>query len=234
MGHLRNLIRRRDIRFLAAGVLLAGGIGAPVLLGAGAAQAQTCGTATDSGVSCTLTGTLGLTGGTLNLTPPAALGWGTTGTGVDQQLVDNTGGGADETYLVDDATGSGAGWHVTASATTFTSTSPAATLANTGTFQTNGSVGVESDTTAPTAACATNSSCTLPSDTVDVPVDIITAATSPTPSTIYATGTGSGLGSIMIGGSSAANPVGWWLNVPANTLAGSYTSTVTLAVVSAP
>jgi hypothetical protein len=36
------------------------------------------------------------------------------------------------------------------------------------------------------------------------------------------------------GGSGTLNPVGWWLNVPANTLAGTYTSTITLAIADAP
>jgi hypothetical protein len=230
---MRYLASKGGVRILGACVL-AGGIGAPVLLGAGAAQAATCGTATTAGVSCTLAGTLGLTAGALNLTPPGALGWGTTATGVDQQLADTTAGGADETYLVDDASGSGAGWHVTASATTFTSTSPAATLANTGTFVTNGSATVETATTAPTATCSSGSACTLPTNTTVYPVGITTAASLPVASTIYDTSASSGLGSIVIGGVGAAHPVGWWLNVPANAIAGTYTSTVILAVVTAP
>jgi hypothetical protein len=36
----------------------------------------------------------------------------------------------------------------------------------------------------------------------------------------------------VIGG--ATHPVGWWVKVPANTLAGTYTSTVTLQVNSGP
>jgi hypothetical protein len=229
-----HITAKGGIRLFGACALLAGGIGVPVLLGAGNAQAATCGTATGTGVSCSLTGTLGLTGGALSLTPPDALGWGGTVTGADQELADTTGGGADETYLVNDATGSGAGWHVTASATTFTSTTPAATLADGGTFQTNGSVADETDTTVPTTACSAGSACTLPDNTTSYPVDIATAPSTPTPSVIYDTSAGTGLGSIIIGGDLAAQPVGWWLNVPASTLAGTYTSTITMAVIAAP
>lgn len=228
-----HVTRKCSVRLFGASVLLAGGIGVPVLLGAESAQAATCGTASVTGVSCALTGTFVLGGGVLSLAPPAVMGWGGSVTGVDQALADTTGAGADETYLVDDATGSGAGWHVTASATTFTSTTPAATLA-TDAFQTNGSVALETDVTPPTTACSAASACTLPTNTQTYPVDITTAASAPTPFTIYDASAGTGLGSTIIGGSGTANPVGWWLNVPANTLAGTYTSTVTLAIVSAP
>jgi hypothetical protein len=66
------------------------------------------------------------------------------------------------------------------------------------------------------------------------PVAITTAASSPPASDIYDASATTGLGSVTIGGSSAANPVGWWLNVPANTLAGTYTSTVTVDIISGP
>jgi hypothetical protein len=52
--------------------------------------------------------------------------------------------------------------------------------------------------------------------------------------TIYDTAAATGVGQVVIGGSGAANPVGWWLNVPASAFAGAYTSTVTMAVISAP
>ena len=59
-----------------------------------------------------------MTAGTLTLISPAALGWSATVTGPDQQVVDTT--TAQQAFTVTDATGSGAGWHITASATTFT------------------------------------------------------------------------------------------------------------------
>jgi hypothetical protein len=187
-----------------------------------------CGTAIAAGTACTLTGTLGVTTGTLTMTSPSALAWSATETGLDQQLVDPT--TAHHSYLVNDATGSGAGWHVTVSATTFTTGTY--TLANTGTFVSTGSTASETATTAPTAACSTGSTCTLPTDTTTYPVAITTAPTSPAAVTIYDTSAASGLGSITIG--IGALPVGWWVNVPASTKAGTYTSTISLTIISAP
>ena len=112
MERLMRKTRRRLTRLLIAGTMV--GVGIPLLLGAGSAQAATCAT----GTSCTITGTLTLGSGTLSLTTPNTLTWGATLSGVDVLLVDTV--TTDETYVVNDATGNGAGWHVTVSATTFT------------------------------------------------------------------------------------------------------------------
>jgi hypothetical protein len=119
-------------------------------------------------------------------------------------------------------------------ATTFTNGSHA--LANTGTLVA-GTTSSITATTDPTATCGTNSTCTVPTDSTSYPVAITTAATSPSPSLIYDTAALTGLGEVVIGGSTASNPVGWWLNIPANTYYGSagvYTSTITMEVISAP
>ncbi len=148
-----------------------------------------------------------------------------------QDVVDTT--AADQEYGVDDASENAAGWHVTTSATTFTS--GANTLPDTGTFMTNGSTTSATDNTPPTAACVTAGTCTVPTgNTVTYPVAITTAATTPTPVTIYSAAAASGIGDIRIGGSTAANPVGWWVHIPATAVSGSYTSTVTMAIVSGP
>jgi hypothetical protein len=228
MGNLMRLASSRPAYLLAACLLVTGGIGASVLLAAGTAQAAACGTATPAGTPCTLTGTATVTAGALNLTSPVALTWASTETGVDQQVVDTT--TAHQSYLVNDATGSGAGWHVTVSATTFTTGT--ITLANAGTFSTTGSVTSISATTAPTAACSALTTCVLPTDTTTYPVALTTAPTTPTAFTVYDTSAATGLGSITIG--IGALPVGWWLTLPASTKAGVYTSTVTLQVISGP
>jgi hypothetical protein len=221
---------------VGACVLVAGGIAGCVLVGAGTAQAAVCpGTPVIAGTTCTDTGTLTFGAGTLSLLSPTALTWAGTGTGLNQLLVDaNT---AHQSYIVDDATGSGAGWNVTVSATTFTSIAPAATLPNIGAFATNGSLTLTAgalSTTAPTAACTTGATCTLPTDTaVTYPVIMTTAATTPTVYKIYDALAATGLGSITIGLPGAA-PVGWWVAVPANAVPATYTSTVTLEVISAP
>ena len=216
-------VRRAD-RLLVAWVLLTGGLSVPALLAAGPAQAADCGTPVADGLPCTLTGTATVTAGPLNLTSPAALDWATTLNGLDQQLADTT--AAQQTYLVDDATGSGAGWHVTVSAGTFSSASPAAALPDTATFSTNGSLTSETASSHPTAACSPAAACTLPAHVTaptTYPVLVTTAAVSPTAYTIYDADAGSGMGSVIIGGSTAANPVGWWVNVPAAALAATYT-----------
>jgi hypothetical protein len=174
------------------------------------------------------TNTINLNGGALTLTSPDSLSWAATLTGSDQSVADMTPG--DQQYTVDDATGSGAGWRVQVSATTFTNGS--STLPDNGTFVTNGSVTSSTATTAPTATCT--GTCTLPVNTVTYPVAITTAPSNPAPFVIYDTAANTGLGQVIIGGSTQPDPVGWWVNVPASALAGSYTSTITMEIISGP
>jgi hypothetical protein len=223
-----RLTSRRPARLRRACVLLACGTGTAALLASGAARAAPCGPATPAGTPCTLTGTLGVNAGALNLTSPTALAWATTQNGNDLQVVDPT--VAHQSYVVNDATGSGAGWHVTVSATTFTS--GANKLPDAGTFQTNGSTSAETAITAPIASCSTAVTCVLPVNTTTYPVAITTAPAAPPPVTIYDTSAGTGLGSITIG--VGANPVGWWVNVPSNARSGTYTATVSLQVLTGP
>jgi hypothetical protein len=131
---------------------------------------------------------------------------------------------------VSDETLTGAGWDVTISATTFTN--GAHTLPNTGTFALTGSVSSITATAAPSLACTL--SCIPPADALTYPVAITTAASSPSPVSVYAASASSGLGGILLGGSTAADPLGWWVRVPANAFRGSYTSTVTVAIASGP
>jgi hypothetical protein len=222
------ITERRLAPAIGACVLLAGGIIAAALLAAGTARAAACGPATPTATPCTLTGTLGVAAGTLNLTSPVALAWATSANGKDQQLVDTS--GSHQSYIVTNTSATGAGWHVTISATTFTS--GANTLANAGTFLTNGSVTAEAATTAPTASCGPLSTCTLPANATTYPVAITTAASAPAAFTICAASVNTGLGTILIG--VGANPVGWWVNAPAKALAGTYTSTVSLQIISGP
>jgi hypothetical protein len=222
------MLMRRLLHALGVFVILAGGLTASSALLASPAFAGACGTAVPAGTTCTMTGTVSLTGGSLTLTSPSSLSWAGTLNGSDQQIVDVN--SADQQYTVNDATGSGAGWHVTTSATTFTNGTH--TFANTGTFSTNGSVSSISSTSAPTATCT--GTCTPPTNGTTYPVAITTATSSPTPSTIYDTAINTGLGQIVIGGSTNPNPVGWWVYVPASASAGSYTSTITMEIISGP
>ncbi len=206
-------------------ILTAGLTTTSALLGSGAAGAN---------VSSVATGTLGLTGGSLDIVSPTSLGWSTTLSGANQNLVDPT--TADQVMTVTDATGSAAGWHVTVAATTFTA--GAKTLADTGVLQMNGDPTTEATTTRPTTACVASTTCTISTDAsspvVSYPV-ALTTASSPTAVSILSTQASTGMGAIVIGGGATAlGGVGWWMNIPASTLAGSYTSTVTVAVVTAP
>jgi hypothetical protein len=224
--------KKRVSSLLGAGALLVGGVATPALLAAAPASATTC----TVGVACTVTGTAALTGGTLSITPPPAIGWTGTLTGVTKDLVDLT--AADETYNVDDATGATSGWNVSLTATPFTSTIPtSAVLPNAGTFSTDGSLTTATGATAPTATCTSGpGTCVLPTDGVTYPIAITTAAT-PSPTTtyiIYNAADSTGVGSIDIGGATALNPVGWWLAVSPTTAPGTYTSTVTFTLASGP
>lgn len=220
---------RKSVVVLISPFLLSIGVVVGTSSLAGATTACSSGLTT---VSCTSTGTLTLTGGTLSVTAPSSLAWSGTISGTNLNLYDST--TSDEGYQVNDETGTGNGWHVTLSATTFTSTGATPhTLSDTGTLSTNGSVSSVTASAAPSVSCVTAGACTVPTDTTTYPV-AVTTASSPTAVTIYDTAANSGLGNIQIGGSSATNPVGWWLSVPASAYAGTYTSTLTFSIVAAP
>ena len=166
--------------------------------------------------------------GTLTLTSPSSFTWTVTLSGSNQSVVDAV--PADQQLTVNDSTGTGAGWNITVSATTFTNGTH--TLPNIGTFVFTGSLASPTTVTAPSTTCV--ATCTLPTDATTYPVAVTTAPSSPPAVKVYDTSPGTGLGAITIGGHSAARPIGWWVNVPANAYAGSYTSTVTMAIVSGP
>jgi alpha-tubulin suppressor-like RCC1 family protein len=166
--------------------------------------------------------------GFLTLTSPTSLTWAVTGNGSNRSVVDAVSG--DQQLTATDNTATGAGWHITVSATTFT-TGPKS-LPNAGAVNFTGSVSSSLAGAAPTATCV--GSCTLPTDTTTYPVVMATAVSSPTVYTVYDTSVSTGEGVMTIGGSAATDPIGWWVQVPASVYVGSYTSTVTLEVVSGP
>jgi hypothetical protein len=169
--------------------------------------------------------------GPLTLTAPGSLSWAATLTGTSQAVVDPS--GPDQQFTVNDETATGpttaAGWHITVAATTFTSTVGAHTLPSAGTLVLNGSAASVTATAGPSVTCVV--SCTPPANTTTYPVGITTGAS---PATVFDAPLKTGLGPVVIGGTAPANPVGWWVNVPAAALAGSYISTVTVAIVSGP
>jgi WxL domain surface cell wall-binding len=116
---------------------------------------------------------------------------------------------------VSDATGSGAGWDITATSTTFTS--GAKLLATSATTLTG----------APTTACDAGATCTLATNSITYPYMLPAATTAPTATKMFNAALNTGIGNETV------TPT-WHLAVPAATLAGTYTSTWTLSLVSGP
>ncbi|HTT52634.1 MAG TPA: WxL domain-containing protein [Streptosporangiaceae bacterium] len=200
-------------------------------MAAGSTQAADCDGATFT-TSCTMTGTATISGAALGMAAPATQTWSTTLDGLDHQLVDVA--AADTSFTVQDFTGSGAGWTVTATATQFTGTgSSSHTLAATGTLVFNGSTSSETAGATPGNRCAPSTTCTLPTTTgLTFPVDLTQDGA--TVYNLYDASAATGMGTIQIGSVSAGNPAAWWVNVPAGATADGYTSVITLSISSAP
>lgn len=118
---------------------------------------------------------------------------------------------------VGDATGSGTGWDITATSTTFATGAPVHNLSTSAT-----TVG-----SAPTVACDASATCTLATNSVTYPYALPAAGTAPTATKLYNAAANTGLGNQTV------TPT-WKLAVPASTFAGTYTSTWTLSLVSGP
>jgi hypothetical protein len=116
-----------------------------------------------------------------------------------------------------DATGSGAGWNVTATSTLFKS----------GTYTLP--AGATTITSSPgTPTCDTGVTCTVGGTTsVAYPYSLPAAASAPTATKMFNAPAGTGMGDQSI------SPT-WTLAIPGNAYAGSYTSTWTLSLVSGP
>lgn len=119
-------------------------------------------------------------------------------------------------FDVSDARGTGTGWNITATSTTFTSggnslPTTATTLAS-----------------APAIACDAGITCTPASGTgVSYPYTLPAAAVAPAATRIVSAAANSGLGAQTI-------TPNWQLSIPASARAGSYTSTWTFSLVSGP
>jgi hypothetical protein len=121
------------------------------------------------------------------------------------------------TILIDtnDPTGTGNGWNLTITSTTFTTTSPVHTL-STGASSVTGVV----------SACK-QGTCTDPTNAISYPFTVPAAGTAPTAVKLFSAAANTGMGEFNI--TPTVN-----VTIPANTYAGTYTSTVTLAIVSGP
>lgn len=140
---------------------------------------------------------------------PPAVSFSDTLNGADQTVTTT------QAFDVGDATGSGSGWNVTATSTTF------------------GAGGHSLPTTAttvgsgPTAACDNGATCSTATDGVSFPYSLPAASTAPTATELFNAATDTGMGNQTF------TPT-WTLAIPADTYAGSYTSTWTLSLVSGP
>lgn len=159
--------------------------------------------------SSTVTGTVNA--GSLSISTSATPSFSVTLNGTDQT----------PTYTVPttvtDATGSGAGWNLTITSTQFTTGGGSPKTLSTS----------ASSLTGVTNSCVGGVTCTNPTNSVTYPV-AVPAATSPPAAVKYfnaaaTTGAGQFTNTPTVG-----------VSVPANTLVGTYTSTLTLAAVSGP
>jgi hypothetical protein len=158
-------------------------------------------------------GTATITGGSLSFVSPGSVAFTAVLTGVDQTVNSNN-----QSFNVTDATGSGAGWNITATSTTFTTGGGTPkTLSNTATT-------VQA---APTQSCNASTTCTLATTNVSFPYSLPAGTTAPTATKLYNAIADTGMG----GQTSVAV---MRLAVPASTFAGTYTSTWTYSLVSAP
>src|SRR4051812_17414196 len=158
-----------------------------------------------AGTSSNVTATATITGGALALSSAATPSVAVTLDGLDKT----------PTYTVPititDPRGTGAGWNVTLTSTTFTTGGQSLSTS-------------ASSVTSVTSACGASSTCTNATNAIAFPVTVPAAATAPAAVKIFNAALNTGMGLLTV------TPT-VQVAVPANVFAGSYTSTLTLAVV---
>jgi WxL domain surface cell wall-binding len=165
----------------------------------------------DSGTGATVA----ITGGSLSETGPSTVSaTPVTLTGDDQTTSYALG------LTVNDPRGNAAGWNLTITSTTFTGTTSSSNQLSTTASSINA---------APTVVCSgVGGHCTSPDNNgVTYPVGVPAAATAPTAVKFFDASSGHGLGKFTITPTIT-------ISIPANTIADTYTSTVSVAVVSGP
>jgi hypothetical protein len=116
---------------------------------------------------------------------------------------------------ITDARGNGAGWNATITSTTFTDAS-SHTLATSA-----------SSVSGVTSSCLAGGSCTAPTNAITYPLTVPAGATAPAAVKVFNAAANTGMGRFTV-----TPTIG--VAVPGNAYAGTYTSTVTVAVVSGP
>ena len=159
------------------------------------------------------TGTATISAGSFGfVSTPPNVSFSATLNGLDQTLTSN------QALDVGDATGSGTGWNITATSTTFTTGGGAPKLLSTS---------ATSITSAPTASCDASATCTTATNSITYPYVLPAAATAPTATKVFNAAANTGMGNQTL------TPA-WKLAIPASTYAGTYTSTWTISLVSGP
>ena len=157
------------------------------------------------------TATATITAGTLAFVgAPPNVNFSATLNGLNQTVT------ATQALDVSDATGSNAGWDITATSTTF-ATGGGPTLATSATTVAS----------APTRVCDASSSCTLATNSVGYPYTLPAGASAPTATKVFNAAANTGEGNQTV-------TVTWSLAVPAATVPGTYTSTWTISLASGP
>ena len=176
-----------------------------ILIGLGAAALVLAAVA----VAGTVTATATVTGaGSLSLSHGATASVSSTLDGTDQSVSYSL------PLTMNDLRGSGAGWNLTMTSTTFTNgTQNLATTA--------------SSISAVTSACTAGGTCTNPTNAISYPLTIPAAATAPAAVKVFNAAANTGLGRFTV--TPTVN-----VAIPGNSYAGSYTSTITIAAVSGP
>jgi hypothetical protein len=172
-------------------------------------------------------GTVTITPGTLHFTStPSDVAFGSQAlTGADQVVASNAASEVDVT----DATGSGSGWTVSASAPSFTCspgcTAPSGGTDTLGTLEINGA-GSATPTSLSAACNTTCSAAGTPNH--DIANDGLITVDTSTPTPFFDQNAGDGMGKVKI------TNVWWLLTIPYNAVPGSYSTTITLNTSSGP
>ena len=158
----------------------------------------------------TVPATATLTAGSLAFVSiPASITFSATLNGIDQTATSNT------VLDVGDATGSGAGWNIQGTSTTFT----------TGTHSLSNAATTIGG--APTDVCDTGATCTTGTNGTTYPYTLPAGATAPTATKLFTATANTGMGNQKV------TPT-WSLAIPGNAYSGAYSSTWTLSLVSGP
>jgi hypothetical protein len=161
-------------------------------------------------VANTVTATATVTGaGALSLSNGATASISDTLDGTDQSVSYSL------PLTMNDLRGSGAGWNLTMTSTTF----------NDGaghTLATNAS-----SLASATSSCTAGGTCTNPTNSISYPLTVPAAATAPAAVKVFNAGANTGMGRFTV--TPSIN-----VSIPGNSYAGSYASTLTIAAVSGP